>query len=733
MPWLPARRLRVEAVHPQIFRLHYAVEEFRPRRSWNVSLLEESVPSSFQWDGCNLDHPDFGPLLQLRQAPDWRPVTLKDLPELAVRPGDVLPAGPASQQVRILLQRDPDAGYFGLGQRMAPLRRDPGVYCNWTVDPPWGQHRGMASLYQAHPYLCVHRPGLTLGLFLNSTWFTRFDLGHANEEEVAIYTQGGEADFYVLAAATPAQLSELLADLTGHAALPPDWALGYHQSRWGYNSQGEIAALVDHFRQREIPLDAIHLDIDYMDDYRSFTFHPQRFPDPAALSAELRQRGVRLVTIIDPGIRFDLHSGYPVAREGALQGHFLRNPDGSPLTAYCWPDSALFTDYTKAEARFWWGEQQRALTERGISGIWIDMNEPALFSQPFSQGFSLQHPIPLATEQGVGEDRTLHAEVHNLYGHHMAQATYEGLARIRPEERPWVLTRSAFLGTQRWASAWMGDNHSWWEHLALTLPQLTSMGLSGSPFVGVDIGGFFGNTHAELFERWMEQAVFYPFMRNHSAIGTRPQEPWQFGPEVEERVRAQIQLRYRLFPYLETLAWQAHHHGWPILRPLLYEFPDDPESPLHEDQAMFGPWMMLAPICKPGHRQRQVYFPKGRWFDFWSEVYVDGPAYRVWPAPLGQMPLFIRQGACLPMAAVRYSTAEPMGPIQWWLFPGPGATQGLRVDGGGQQWRVTLSTEEVTFVPAVAARVLLRRGHERHEFPVDESVPGYSFPDLELP
>jgi alpha-glucosidase len=697
---MPAPQHSHQAVHPSIYRLRFAVDPFRPRRSWNVTLLDQNCDSPFVWDGRELSHADLGSLIKLRQAPDWKPVRLQDIPELLARPGDSLPEGPPRQMIRLVLERDPNSAYYGLGQRMSALRRDPGVYCNWTQDLPAGHYRGMSSLYQAHPYLMAQRPGLALGIFLNSTWFSRFDVGHAHEEEIGITTLGGEIDLYVLAAAHPEALCEHLAALTGHPALPPRWALGFHQSRWGYQSQAEIVALVEQFRQRQIPLDVVHLDIDYMDEFRSFTFHPERFPDPAGLAAELAEKGVRLVTIIDPGIRFDLHSDYEVAREGCRLGHFLRNADGSPLSGYCWPDAALFSDYARAETRHWWGEQQRRLTEQGIAGIWVDMNEPAVFSHPFSQGFSQQHPLPLATPQGEGAEATTHAELHNLYGHQMAQASYEGLARLRPEERPWVLTRSAFMGTQRYAASWMGDNQSWWEHLALTLPQLTSMGLSGAPFVGVDIGGFFGNTHGELFERWMEQAVFYPFMRNHSALGTRAQEPWSFGPEVEERVRGHIQLRHRLMPYVETLAWQAHRHGWPLLRPLWYDFPDDPHSALYEDQAMFGPWMMLAPVTRPGHRQRMVYFPEGRWYDFWSQRVVEGPSTQVWPAPLGQMPLFIRQGACLPVTGAQ---AQNM----WWLFPGPLPSQGLRIDESGQEFRITLTSEEVCFDPPVAAQLVV--------------------------
>jgi len=615
------------AVHPSIYRIAHSPVE----RSWNVALLRDPVDSLFQWDGTQLSHPDHGVVLSFASPPQIEPVTLAELPHLQHRPGDQLPEGPARQRVRLCFSKPPEDAIYALGQRTCGLRRDPGTHANWTVDPPWGHHRGMASLYQAHPYFLQHRPGRAIGVFLNSTYYSQFKL---EADHVEIETLGGSYDLYITVARTPAESVELLTRLTGRPAMPPDWALGYHQSRWGYTSQDEILQLADEFQQRRIPLDVIHLDIDYMDNYRSFTFHPERFPDPKALAAELQQRNIRLVTIIDPGIRFDLDGAYSVARDGCQRGHFLKNPDGSPFSGYCWPDAALFTDYTSAEARQWWGEQQQFLFENGISGIWIDMNEPAIFSAPFSSGFSQQHPMPLALQHSEG---ATHAEVHNLYGHLMAKATSEGGAA-------WVLTRSAFVGTQRYAASWMGDNTSWWEHLQLSLPQLMSMGLSGAPFVGVDIGGFFGDCEGELLARWMEVGVFYPFMRNHSAMGTRPQEPWQFGPEIEAHVRKQIRLRHRLLPYLKHLAEEAHRHGAPILRPLFYDFPDDLESALHDDQAMFGPALMIAPIMRKGHRRRMVYFPPGAWTEVWTARAFDGPSHQVVDGPLGSMPIFARAG-----------------------------------------------------------------------------------------
>lgn len=721
------------AVHPGIFRLHWSVEKPAPIRSWDIIEQRQVCESPLTWDGTRLTHPELGCLLTLCAEPDWREACLQELPDLKARPGDELPAGRARQMVRLRWKREPGWLAFGLGQRITGARRDPGVYSNWTVDPPAGHHKRLGSLYQAHPYLLLARPGVCLGLVLNSTWYSRFDLGEGHEEEWSVSALGGEAECFVLAGKTPAEVCRLLADLTGHPARPPRWALGFHQSRWGYREGSEIAELVEQFRQRRIPLDVVHLDIDYMDNYRSFSFHPERFPDPAGLAARVGQQGVRLVSIIDPGVRCEFHGSYDVARQGAEAGHFLRNPDGSPFTGYCWPDAALFTDYCRSQARVWWGSLGRRLLDNGVSGIWIDMNEPAVFARPFSEGHSPQLPLPLALEQGDDEERTVHAETHNLYGHLMARATWEGLRRLRPEEEPWVLTRSAFLGTQKYAFAWMGDNSSWWEHLALSLPQLVSMGLSGAPFVGVDIGGFFGNCHAELFVRWMELGAFYPFMRNHSAVGTRPQEPWAFGAEAEELVRRQIELRYRLLPYFNALADHAHETGEPWLRALFHEFPDDAESYLHDDQAMVGEWLLIAPVCRPGHRQRQVYFPPGIWFDFWSERHVEGPSFQSWPAPLGQMPLFLRQGACLPISAPRMSTEEAPQQPAWILCPAERPTSGCWVGPGDECSFVQLRASEARLSGPLRPSVSVWLPGKRFQFAADPAQGQIEWPPAGTP
>ena len=643
-------------------------------RSWRSLKNRPQNPLDWSWDGQRLEHPQWGVLLELLQPGQSRPAELKDLPELAVRAGDSLPEVPLWQ---LRLRRQ--GSCFGQGQALGSMRRDPGRYAHWTVDPPWGHHRGLHSMYQAHPFLLEARPELALGLWLNCSWFSRFSL---EDDEIVIECLGPGMELWVLPALEPSGVCRQLAQLTGQPFLPPLWALGYHQSRWGYREQDEIRQLAQKFRQLELPLDVIHLDIDYMDGYRTFSFSPERFPDPTGLAEELKSLGIQLVTILDPGLKCDLHGRYQSAREAVGEGLVLRQSDDSPFTGYCWPDSAVFCDYTLPQARQWWAQQVAALHRQGIAGMWIDMNEPAIFSAPFSSGFSQQHPPPLSLPAGPAEERTVFAEVHNLYGHLMAQATFEGLKSR--EERPWVLTRSAFTGTQSFAAAWMGDNNSWWEHLAATLPQLLTMGLCGQPWVGVDVGGFFGNCEGELFERWLEQAVYYPFLRNHSAMGTRSQEPWQFGPEVLERARQSLRWRYRLLPYLEVLAQLAHQQGQPLLRPLFYEFYQDAECAWRDDQAMLGPHLMIAPITRRGQRSRAVYFPPGGWVEVSSGRFFQGPCEEVIAAPLGQMPTFLREGACLPLGNPRLSTQEPLSEVEWWLFPASQGSRSWALDTSGQ-------------------------------------------------
>ncbi|NEX19000.1 DUF5110 domain-containing protein [Thiorhodococcus mannitoliphagus] len=681
--------LRIDAVAPDILRVRFAPSgRLAPPRSWSpvldlppagLSVTEENLVVKMSTDsiGATLDlqcgllqflTPDGEGFAADLSPPSWREVALEET-GMEHMPEPELPQGDSRIGVFLQKRMTPDEGYFGFGQRTGQLDRRRRRLTNWTIDRSSpGHSRGDDNMYQTHPMFMAARPGLAWGLFLNSTWYSAFDVGAQDEDILSIVTLGGELDYFVFAGPTPAAVVEQLTRLTGRPMLPPLWAMGYHQSRWSYGTDEDVRGIARSFRDHWIPLDAIHLDIDYMDGYRVFTWDKDRFPKPSETIAALHEDHVRVVTIVDPGVKKDPESGYATFESGLAGGHFIQHADGEPFSGWVWPDESLFPDFCRSATRLWWGEQHADLVELGIDGIWCDMNEPAIVDRPFRELGVCEQPMPLSLTQG-DDGEGLHAETHNLYGQLMAQATWEALERLRPERRPWVLTRSGFVGVQRWAATWMGDNNAWWEHLEMSLPQLASMGLCGSPHVGVDIGGFYQHSHAELYARWIELGTFYPFMRSHAHCDSRAQEPWSFGPEIETIARSAIELRYRLLPYLYTLAHLAHRHGAPLLRPLLYDFPDAAHLHQIHDQVMVGPQLMIAAIFHPGVRRRLVELPPGHtWYDFRTGVPIDSD-HLVADAPLGGLPILVRGGSILTLGNVRPSTAEPLSELTLDVYP----------------------------------------------------------------
>jgi alpha-glucosidase len=562
--------------------------------------------------------------------------------------------------------------FYGFGERTGTLDKLGRRMVNWATDPPpLGHNPGTDPLYIAIPVFMAVRPGLAYGVFFNNTWRSTFDIGASQAEVWQMQADGGEIDYYVIYGPTPAKVSEGIAALLGAMPMPPYWALGYHQSRWSYETDAAVRDLATEFRQRDIPCDVIHLDIDYMDGYRVFTWNSSGFPDPAGMIADLRKQGFRTVTIIDPGVKVD--PSYAVYQQGLERDCFIHRSNGEVFQGYVWPDDSAFPDFMRPEVRQWWVDMQKGLIDQGVSGIWNDMNEPTVFAKPFSEGGGQAFTVDLDAPQGPADERTTHAEVHNLYGSNMARASFEGLYRDLNGERPFVLTRSAFAGIQRWSTCWMGDNSSWWEHLEMAMPQLLGMGLSGVPFVGVDIGGFFGNARGELFARWMQLGILFPFCRGHSSIDTTQHEPWVFGPRVEAICRDYLKLRYRLLPYLYTLFWEAAQCGAPILRPLFFHFPDDQATYHVHDQVLLGPTLLAAPVYHPEREYRYVYLPAGVWYDWWTDEAINGPIHMLAHAPLERMPLYVRAGAIIPSGPeLRFTGERPLDPLTLDLYPGEG-------------------------------------------------------------
>lgn len=586
-----------------------------------------------------------------------------------------------NEVLRVSKKIAPEEHFYGFGERTGMLEKTGLQYTNWTTDPEHLHTARVDEMYAAFPMYLALQPDLAYGVFFNTSFRSTFDIGATDPALMVWTTEGPEVDYYVVLGPTPAGVVAGWRQLLGATPLPPRWSLGYHQSRWGYDAEPTMRDLAAQFRGRNIPCDAIHFDIDYMDGYRVFTWNAERFPDPGKLLADLAAVGFKVVTIIDPGVKTD--PDYAVFRDGLQRDMFIKRADGNLFSGYVWPDDSAFADFTRPDVRAWWGQQHRSLLEMGVRGIWDDMNEPTVFERPFSEGGGEAGTIDLDAPQGDAHERTTHAEVHNLYGLLMARATHEGLLAQRPNERPFVLTRSGFAGMQRWATLWSGDNTAIWEHLEMTLPQICNLGLSGVPFCGVDIGGFFGNATPELWARWVQLGAFLPFCRGHSCADTRPAEPWAYGERTEHIARAYLTLRYRLLPYLYTLFHEAATTGAPLIRPLLYEFPNDSATHQRHDEALLGSQLLLAPMLRPGVEHRAVYLPAGEWYDWWTSERITGPINLLAHAPLERLPLYVRGGAIIPLGPnLEYTDQAPLDPLTLDIYPAGESSWTLYEDDG---------------------------------------------------
>lgn len=542
--------------------------------------------------------------------------------------------------------------FFGLGEKTGFLDRRGRRFIMWNTDEPL-HTPDKDPLYKSIPFLIGFDGKKVYGLFLDSIARSEFDLGYGNPERLTVTAYDSQLDLYIISGRTIAEIIGSYTMLTGRMKMPPLWGLGFQQCRFSYYPQERVEELAETFRARQIPCDVIYLDIDYMDGYRVFTWDTDRFPDPKGMISRLKEQGFRVVTIVDPAPKKD--SGYPVYVEGVREGHFCQFPTGEIYHGEVWPGAAAFPDFSREKTRKWWGLKHASLFDAGVSGIWNDMNEPSDFS-PNSRDRTLM-TVPNDLMMDFDGKPLPFSRCHNAYGLLMCMATHEGFSALKPGERPFVLTRSAYAGIQRYAAVWTGDNHSWWEHLAASIPMLLNLGLSGVSFAGADVGGFQGECSPELYARWIQLGAFTPFFRAHSDKNTSGQEPWSFGPEVEEIARKAISLRYQLLPYLYSEFREACETGLPVMRPMILDFQDDPNVYGIYDQFMFGRSMMAAPVLRPGERKRMVYLPAGGWYDFYTKARIEGGRYIIADAPLDRIPLFVREGAIIPMAKCAHSTA----------------------------------------------------------------------------
>ena len=565
-----------------------------------------------------------------------------------------------------------DEHFYGLGEKAARLDRRRGKFTMWNSDTP-GYTAGTDPIYQSVPFYLGVDAGQAYGIFYDNSHRATFEFGFLTQESADYSAAGGVLDYYFFHGPALKKILGRYTELTGRMPLPPLWALGHQQSRYSYYPAAMVEQVVAQYRARNLPLDVVHLDIHYMDAYRVFTWNQDRFPDPAGLTARLAREGVRVITIIDPGVKYQPANpaapgtDYAVFNEGLARDYFLRRQDGSLYIGEVWPGKSVFVDYTKEDARRWWGEQHSALTDRGVAGVWTDMNEPSDFVDKSGE----------SQKDVVFDDlgaKTLYPQNRNTFALNMARATYEGLQRLQPDRRPFVITRAGYAGIQRYAVAWTGDNNATFESLALNVPMFASMGLSGEAFVGADIPGFIGRADGELLVRSYQVAAFAPFCRNHGAIDQYDHEPWRYGAPYEAMVRDALQLRYRLLPFLYTTIEEAHRTGVPLFRPLLLEFQNDESALNLDDQFMVGAALLVAPVLRADQRARDVYLPAGRWYDFASGAVVDstGQLRRV-DAPLERAPIFVRGGSIVPSTiAMNHTGEKPWNPLRFDIYPDAG-------------------------------------------------------------
>lgn len=685
----------VQVITPHILRVRIVPYQTMPPYVSYATLPQAQQPTSFTWrqDGDFIHLETEGGTLMLRRSAfglAWADAT-------GQRIGlDTGVLGWDETGVRVQWLFPAQVWWYGLGERAGPLALKHGTYALTTRDPE-GYRPGDDPLYINIPFLLGVLQGRAFGLLFDRMSDGEITLGE--DGGVVYHVLGEELRLEILFGPEPAQVLARYADLTGHASLPPRWTLGYHQSRWSYESERVVREIAREFRQRRIPCDAIHFDIDYMDGFRCFTWDRNAFPDLPGLLADLHEDGFKAVAMIDPGIKVD--RGYDVCADGVEQDVFCKLPDGSLFHGPVWPGECYFPDFTSPRVRTWWGQWYERLLRAGFDGFWNDMNEPTIFGgKTFPP--RVQHDF-----EGQGAE---HWQVHSAYGMQMVRATKEGLDRLRPGRRNWVFTRSAYAGTQRYASTWTGDNFSTWEDLRITPAMLMNLGLSGMAFAGSDIGGFNGAPTPELYARWLTSAAFHPFFRTHTAKGTPWQEPWRYGEEVEAVCRKYIELRYRLLPAIYTLFWQYAAQGMPMMRPLFFEDPTDERLRAIDDQWLFGDHLLVAPALEAGMHAREVVIPAGTWYDFWSDEPVEGPCIISCETPLDSVPLFVRAGAVLPMGPVQQFVGEkPDAPLELHLFPGTAVSWLYEDDGESlayQQGAFRLTRFEMHFD---GAELVLRR------------------------
>lgn len=618
---------------------------------------------------------------------------------------DAMPLRFEKNNFKIAKTMPADEHYFGLGDKTGAFDRRDEVFRLWNTDA-YGWQESTDPIYKSVPFYLSYRAGTSLGVLIDNTWPSSFDFGKTLRDTFQYRAEGGPADIYILYGPSAKHVLESYAWLTGPTPLPPLWVLGFQQSRYSYMSQERVLEVANRLRKDRIPADAIYLDIDYQEKNRPFTINTATFPDMPGLIAQLHRKNFHVVAITDLHIADLPGQHYAPFDSGVAGDRFVRNGDGSLFVGTVWPGPSVFPDFTQQQTREWWGGLYKDFTKMGMDGFWNDMNEPSVFNSFKTMPDSVMHRID---EPGFAKRTATHPEIHNVYGMENSRATFDGQLALRPDTRPFVLTRASYAGGQRYAATWTGDNSATWNHLRLTTSMLKNLGLSGFSLAGADVGGYAGTPSTELLTKWIEIAAFQPIDRDHAEKGTGDHEPWANSPEQEDIRRRFIEERYKLLPYLYTVMEDGTHTGLPLLRPIFLEFPNaaPDHHPLDIDldtsgEFMIGPDLLIAAPAFPDKANDfDAELPSPGWYDLWTGERVGQHAalsfgslqpeaasgqtlsvVRIHPE-LATLPVFVRPGAILPIAPLVQSTAEtPTGPLTLRVFPGPECVGHLYQDDG---------------------------------------------------
>ena len=564
--------------------------------------------------------------------------------------------------------------YYGLGDKAGPMDRRNRAFTMWNTDA-YGWQESTDPLYKTIPFFMGLHDGTAWGVFFDNTYRSSFDFGKESNDYFSFGAESGELNYYFYAGPEPKTVLSEYTGMIGHVPLPPLWSLGFQQCRYSYYPEARVREIARLFRDKQIPADVIYLDIDYQNGNRPFTIDRERFPTFEQMIRDLRAEGFHTIAITD--LHLKKEAGYGPYDSGEKIDAFVKNPDGTDYVGPVWPGPSVFPDFTLTRVRDWWGGLYRDFVGMGVAGFWNDMNEPAVFERA-------DKTMPLDNVHRLDDGTKLdHRAIHNVLGMENGRATYDGLRKLQPDERPFVLTRAAYAGAQRYAASWTGDNSSTWNHLGMSVPTLLSLGLSGYPLVGDDIGGFAGSPPANLLTRWLELGTFNPIDRDHTTKDTADQEPWAHGPEHEAIRKRYIELRYRLMPYIYTGVEEMSRTGVPLMRPVFLEYPKASDFYGENREFLFGRDFLVAPVVTEMVDEIEDHFPPGDWYDYWSGAKLTNAKKPKRHLELDQIPLYVRAGAIIPEQPVVQNTGEkPDGPLELRVYPGSDCSGSLYLDDG---------------------------------------------------